>query len=136
AFILDDKLNQVPFTATYPKTGGNTEWSTRFDLDLGERQTLSFRYQLFQQSQGNGGVGQFELASQAYDSNATEQTFQFSDTQSYGVKLLNETRFQYIRDRNRQRPRDTGPTIVVQGGFTGGGSNQGATDDNQDHYEF
>lgn len=136
AFVLDDGLNQVPFTSTYPNTSGVTSWSTRFDMDMGERQTLSFRYELFQNLQSNAGVGQFELASQAYDSNVTEQTFQFSDTQTYGVKLLNETRFQYIRQRNRQTPQTLGPTIVVQGGFTGGGSNQGVNDDNQDHYEL
>jgi hypothetical protein len=84
----------------------------------------------------NAGVGQFELASQAYDSHSTEQTLQFSDTQTYGTKLLNETRFQYIRQRDRQSPKSLGPTIVVQGGFTGGGSNQGVNDDNQDHYEL
>lgn len=136
AFVLDDGLNQVPFTATYPNTGGTTEWSTRFDMDVGERQTLSLRYNLSQRTQSNAGVGQFELASQAYDSHAVEQTLQFSDTQSYGAKLLNETRFQYIRDRNRQTPQGLGPTIVVQGGFTGGGSNEGVNDDNQDHYEL
>lgn len=136
AFTLDSGLNQVPFTATYPNTSGSTNWGTRVDLDVGERQSLSFRYQLFQNMQSNAGVGQFELASQAYDSHAAEQIFQFSDTQSYGVKLLNETRFQYIRDRNRQTPQNSGPTIVVQGGFTGGGSNQGVNDDNQDHYEL
>ena len=136
AFNLNDDLNQVPFTATYPNTSSMTDWSTRFDMDVGERQTLSFRYDFSQRLQNNAGVGQFELASQAYDSSATEQTLQFSDTQTYGVKLLNETRFQYIRDRNRQTPQTFGPTIVVQGGFTDGGNNEGVNDDNQDHYEL
>ncbi|HET8636614.1 MAG TPA: carboxypeptidase regulatory-like domain-containing protein, partial [Acidobacteriaceae bacterium] len=136
AFVLDDGLNQVPFTATYPNTSSMTDWSTRFDMDVGERQSLSLRYSLMQFLRSNAGVGQFELASQAYDSHSTEQTIQFSDTQTYGAKLLNETRFQYIRQRDRQTPQNLGPTIVVQGGFTGGGSNQGVNDDNQDHYEL
>ncbi|MGH9586107.1 MAG: TonB-dependent receptor domain-containing protein, partial [Acidobacteriaceae bacterium] len=136
AFVLDSGLNQVPFTATYPNTSGMTDWSTRFDMDIGERQTLSFRYDFSQNLQSNAGVGQFELASQAYDSHALEQTYQFSDTQTYGAKLLNQTRFQYIRDRDRQSPQNSGPTIVVQGGFTGGGNNEGASNDNQDHYEL
>ena len=136
AFVLDSALNPVPYTATYPNTAGMTDWTTRYDYDLGERQTLTFRYNFSQRLQSNGGVGQFELASQAIDSHALEQTFQFSDSQTYGVKLLNETRFQYIRDRNRQTPQSSGPTIVVQGGFTGGGNNEGVSNDNQDHYEF
>lgn len=136
AFVLDSALNRVPYTATYPNTAGVTDWTTRYDIDVSKIQTLTFRYHFSQHQQTNAGVGQFELVSQAYDSHALEQTFQFSDTQTYGAKLLNETRFQYIRDRDRQTPQSYGPTLVVQGGFTGGGSNVGVSNDNQDHYEL
>ena len=88
-------------------------------------QTLSLRYQLERTTSTNAGVGQFELASQGFSSTNTEQVFQFSDAQAYGAKLLNETRFQYIRDRNNQTPVSTDPTLAVQGAFTGGGNNVG-----------
>lgn len=136
AFILDSSLNQTPFTEVFPNTSSETDYSTRYDIQVGKIQTLTLRYHLNQHTQTNGGVGQFALASQAYDSNNTEQSLQFSDTQTYGAKLLNETRFQYIRDRDRQTPQTFGPTIVVQGGFTGGGSNLGFNNDAQDHYEL
>jgi len=79
---------------------------------------------------------QFALPSQATNSENTEQIIQFGDTQAYGEKLVNETRFQYIRDRNNQASSDFTPTINVQGAFTGGGNNLGDYRDNQDHYEL
>jgi len=136
AFVLDSSLNQTPFTQVFPNNNSETDYSTRYDLQLGKIQTVTLRYHLNQHLQTNGGVGQFALASQAYNSNSNEQSLQFSDTQTYGVNLLNETRFQYIRDRSRQTPQTFGPTIVVQGGFTGGGSNLGLNNDAQDHYEL
>jgi len=136
AFVLNSSLDQIPFSDTYPNNSSYTDFSTRYDLQAGKIQTLTVTYHLVEQNQTNAGVGQFALASQAYNSHDTEQVLQFSDSQTYGAKILNETRFQYIRDRNRQSPQTGGPTIVVQGGFTGGGSNLGVNNDNQDHYEL
>ncbi len=136
AVVLDSSLAQVPFTQTVGKTTSYTDYSTRFDWSVGKVQTFMVRYHLEQETHGNGGVGQFALPTQAYNSNNTEQVLQLSDSQLYGVHLLNETRFQYIRDRNRQTPANLSPTIVVQGGFTGGGSNLGLNNDAQDHYEL
>lgn len=136
AFILSSSLQQEPFTQVFPTTGKNINYSTRYDIQVGKIQTLSLRYSYNLNNQTNSGVGQFSLASQAYNVNNTEQVLQFSDTQTYGAKLLNETRFQYIRDRDNQTPQTPGPTIVVQGGFTGGGSNLGYNSDKQDHYEL
>lgn len=136
AFVLNSSLDQIPFTGTYPNNSSYTQLSTRYDLQAGKIHTLTVTYNLLLQDQTNAGVGQFALASQAYDSHDTEQVLQFSDSQTYGAKLLNETRFQYVRDRNRQTPQTGGPTVVVQGGFTGGGNNIGVNNDNQDHYEL
>ncbi len=59
-----------------------------------------------------------------------------SDTQILSPKVVNETRFEYIRDRDNQLPLYTTPTITVQGAFTGGGNNEGTIRDAQDHYEL
>jgi hypothetical protein len=136
AVVLDPNLNQTPFSQAITSPTRNLNFGPRIDLQLGERQTLSLRYQLQQTTQTNAGVGQFNLASQAFNTQNTEQVVQFSDTQSYGAKIVNETRFQYIRDRNNQIAQTLTPTVSVSGAFTGGGNSQGITRDNQDHYEF
>ncbi len=136
AVVLDGSLNQTPFTQAISSPSSELNFGPRFDLQLGKTQTLSLRYQLWHNTQTNGGVGQLALASQAFNSDNTEQVLQFSDTQAYGAKIVNETRFQYIRDRNKQQPLDTSPTIAVQGAFTGGGNSQGVSRDSQDHYEL
>jgi hypothetical protein len=136
AVILDSSLNQTPFTQAISSPTRNLDFAPRFDMQLGKTQTLSLRYQLQQTTQTNAGIGQFSLASQAYNTQNTEQVLQFSDTQTYGAKIVNETRFQYIRDRNNQIAQTFAPTLSVQGAFTGGGNSQGVTHDNQDHYEL
>ncbi len=50
--------------------------------------------------------------------------------------MVNETRFQYIRDSDTQTPLSLDPTLIVQGAFTGGGSSSGTSVSNQDHYEL
>lgn len=136
AEILDSSLNPIAFSQAVASPTTELDFSPRFDYQWGEIQTLTLHYSLSRMSQTNGGVGQFALASQGFNSTNTEQVFQFSDVQAYGGKVLNETRFQYIRDRNIQTPQSLAPTVVVQGGFTGGGNNIGINRDNQDHYEF
>jgi Carboxypeptidase regulatory-like domain len=134
--ILDSSYNQVPFAQAVSSPASTLNLAPRFDLQLGKAQTLSLRYQLQRSTQTNGGVGQSALASQALNTDNTEQVVQFSDTQAYGAKIVNETRFQYIRDRNNQISLTPGPTVAVQGAFTGGGNTAGLSHDNQDHYEF
>ena len=66
-------------------------------------------------TQDNAGIGQFSLPTTGYNSNSTEQTVQISDTQTISPNIVNETRFQFIRDSDNQTPLSMDPTIVVQG---------------------
>ena len=136
AIILDSALNQTPFTQAVSSPSSFIDFGPRVDYQLGKTQTISLRYHLQRNTQQNSGVGQFALLSQAFNLDNTEQALQFSDTQAYGAKLVNETRFQYLRDRNNQISADNSTTISVQGAFTGGGNSIGDTRDKQDHYEF
>ena len=61
---------------------------------------------------------------------------QISDTQVLSANAVNETRFQYVRARDSQIAQNLDPTIMVQGAFTGGGSNAGVVRDNQDRFEM
>ena len=75
------------------------------------------------------------MPTQAYDSTSTEHTVQIGDTQVYGTKAVNETRFQYLRENSGLTSLDTNPQVSVLGAFTGGGNGTISTD-HQDHYEL
>ena len=108
----------------------------RFDFQLTPSNTLTIRYQYNRGIDTGDGPQQYSLASQAYNTTSYENTVQISDSQVINAHLVNDTRFEYERDRDSQIPQDTSPTITVQGAFTGGGSNDGTSRTNGDHYEL
>jgi hypothetical protein len=65
----------------------------------------------------------------------TQQTVQATETAMLGTRAVNETRFQYVRQRTDQTGDNSQPTISVQDAFTGGGINSGPSTTNHDHYE-
>lgn len=131
-----DPVTGGPFTQAFPNSRTKTNISPRIDLQLGQNNTLMIRYQFTQNNETNDGIGQFALPSQAYNVANTEQTLQISDTQVLSKNVVNETRFQYIRDRNNQTSQNFQPTISVLGAFTDGGNSLGNVTDNADHYEL
>lgn len=136
AELLDSSGNSYNYTAAVANPQSRLDISPRLDFQLGGNKTLSIRYMFDRQKETNSGVSQSALESQAYDTLNHENTIQVSDTQVLGANLINETRFQYTRDRNNQVARNSNSTITVPGAFTGGGSNQGVVRDNQDRYEL
>ncbi len=108
----------------------------RVDYQLTPSNTLSVRYQYNRGVDTGDGPGQYALASQAYNTHSIENTIQISDSQVFNAHLVNDTRFEYERDRDEQLPQDTSPTLTVQGAFTGGGSNDGTSRTSGDHYEL
>ncbi len=136
ADVLDASSNPFNYTAAVANPQSRLDVSPRFDFQLSPGNTLTVRYMFDRQKQTNSGVSQFALETQGYNVSNYENTLQVSDTQILSAKTINETRFQYIRDRDNQVAQNTDPTITVQGSFTGGGSNQGIVRDNQDHFEL
>jgi len=137
AYVLDPTtFQQEPYNASVPTPRTRTNVSPRMDFQLTPNNTLSVRYQWWQDNQANNGVGQFALPTQAYNVTTTEQTVQLSDTQLFGTKVVNEIRFQYLGERFNQTPASTAAVVNVQGAFVGGGSSAGYNIDAQDHFEF
>jgi hypothetical protein len=136
AQVLDPTGGSYNYAAAVPNPQSRMDLSPRIDLQLTPSNTLTVRYMYDRQKSTNNGVSQFALQTQGYDTLNQENTLQVSDTQILSPRLLNETRFEYIRDRDNQTPLNFTPTITVQGAFTGGGSNEGAIHDAQDHYEL
>src|SRR5229473_1810617 len=129
-------LNQIQLSESVPNPRTRTNISPRIDYQIGTNNTLTARYQFYRDTQQNAGVGGSTLPEAGYDTTSCEHTFQIRDTQILGSKIVNETRFQYLRENSRQTPLSTLPSINVQGAFSGGGSNAGAQTNHQDHYEL
>jgi Carboxypeptidase regulatory-like domain len=136
AQLPDPTGGSYNYSAAVPNPQSRLDLSPRFDFQLTPSNTLTVRYMYDRQKSTNNGVSQFALQTQGYDTLNQENTLQLSDTQVLSSKVINETRFQYIRDRDSQTPLFNTPTITVQGAFTGGGSNEGTVRDAQDHYEL
>jgi hypothetical protein len=113
-----------------------TNIGPRLDYQISKNNTLTARYQYFRDTQNNDGIGQFNLPPQAYNSKSMEHTLQISDTQVIGSKIVNETRFQFLGERDSQLAQTMTPAVNVLGSFTSGGNSQGNIIDRQNHYEL
>jgi len=132
---LDANLNPIQFTDSVPNPRTRTEFSPRLDYQVTQNNTLTARYQYERNNEQNNGIGTFSLPSQATNNFGTEHQVQLTDTQIINAKVINETRFRFVREENKSTALDFTPTINVNGAFTGGGNNGGNSDDVQDNYE-
>ncbi len=136
AELLNSGGTVYNYTAAVSNPQSRLDVSPRVDFQLGTNNTLSVRYMFDRQAETNSGVSQFALETQGYNVLNYENTIQLSDTQILSPSIVNETRFQYTRDRDNQTAQNSDPTVTVQGAFTGGGNNEGTVRDNQDRYEL
>jgi hypothetical protein len=137
-FVIDPTA-PVPVTTlaeSFPNPRQRTNIGPRFDWAVSKNNTLTARYQFWRDAETNNGVGGAALPTQAYYSKSIEHTIQLSDTQVFGAKIVNETRFQYVHDNSTQNPVDSNPAVNVLGAFSGGGSGSGTLDDLQNRYEI
>jgi hypothetical protein len=136
ATILDSSFNPVQVQESIANPRTRTNFSPRLDYQISASNTLTARYQITHETSQNGGLGQFSLPSQAYNLSETEQSVQVSDSQVLSPKVVNETRFQFQREKTHQLPFSTATSVQVQGAFTGGGSAQGDVRALQNNYEL
>jgi hypothetical protein len=123
------------YSIANPAPQSRTDITPRLDLALGEKNTLTTRFQYEQNDQSNVGVGGLVLPDAGYTSNSSETTVQVVDTQILSQRIINETRFEYQRESESEIALNTTPSINVQGNFNGGGSNSGTSATTQNHFE-
>ncbi len=125
ATILDSNFNPlgVGFGVVVPRR--NITFSPRLDYQLNTNNTLITRYSYNHSTTANNGVGGFSLPERAYTSSFTQQNIQLTETAVLNASMINETKFQYTRQRNESLGDITQPTIDVSSSFTAGGSQVG-----------
>jgi Carboxypeptidase regulatory-like domain/TonB dependent receptor len=125
ATVLDANLNplDVGFGVVVPRR--TLTFSPRFDLQLNPNNTLIARYSYNHSSTDNNGVGGFSLPPRAFVSEFTQQEIQLTETAVLNAAMINETRFQYSRNRATSLGDISIPTINVSNSFITGGSQVG-----------
>ena len=83
----------------YPNPSSRIDISPRLDLQLGQANTLTLRYDFYRAVTTNGGVGQVSLPSQATNTQSMENTLQASDSLVLSKNIVDDIRFQYRRFR-------------------------------------
>lgn len=136
AIVLDPALNPLAFNQSVLSPDRRTTFSPRLDYQLNQTNTLVARYTFEDTTRANEGVGDFNLPSRAFDVANTQHTIQLTETDVISGKVINETRFQYERNRRRQEGGLVAPTIRVLEAFTGGGAPVGVSATDQDNYEL
>lgn len=136
AYLLNSSLLPYNFVGEIPNPHQRTNVGPRFDWAPTKNNTLTARYQYYRDTENNNLGNPLDLPTQAYYTQSTENTVQLSDTQVIGSKIVNEIRFQYLRDDSLQTASNTTPTVTVLGNFTGGGYASGNQNDQQNSYEI
>ncbi len=136
AQVLNSSLTPTPFNVALLVPNRFFSFSPRFDYQLNPANTLVVRYSYSNSKANNVGASDFSLPERAFSRESTTQTFQVTETAILSPALMNETRFQYIRNRGQQNGNNEIPTIIVQEAFISGGSQVGLAHSNEDRWEI
>jgi hypothetical protein len=116
--------------------GSHLEVSPRVDMQLGQKNTLTLRYQYFRMNSSNNISGNTTLPTQATSSTETENSIQADDTQIINDHLVNETRAEYRLGISSGSPVSTLPMFGATGIFVGGGAGTQYSNDRSVHLEL
>lgn len=136
ATILDPAFNITPFSLALVRPTRFTTFFPRFDYQLNPSNTLVASYSYNHSKTERFSVGDFTLLSRGFDISNTEHTVRLTETAVLSPKVINETRFQFIRNSSQQEGDNSTPGIIVRDAFTGGGSQVGLSFNDSNRYEL
>ncbi len=137
AYVLNPNNFAIsPFSQAVLNPQSRLYITPRLDLQISSKNLLAVRYFLWNDSETNDGIGQFDLSSQAYNTHEREQGLQLMDTQVISSRTVNETRFEYRYDTSDQIPASTAPALDVLGAFTSGGDPLGSVLSTSNYFEL
>ena len=128
----------LPDGIAVPSPRKRNNMSGRIDWQLTPADTLTARYQFESNDQQNLGISGITLPSRGYSSSETEHTVQISNTHILGPRVINETRFQFIRNESSQTANALGAGVAINvlGDFNAGGSTVGRSREVLNRYEL
>jgi hypothetical protein len=136
AVVLGAGLTPLNFNQSILTPDRRTTFGPRLDYQINQTNTLVARYTFEQGTRVNEGVGDFNLLTRAFDVENTQHTVQLTETAVINRKVINETRFQFERNRRRQEGGTDAPVVRVLESFTGGGAQNALSSNDQDRFEL
>src|SRR5881227_3390741 len=95
ATVLNSALQPVDFGLGALVPRRNTNLSPRFDYAINSKNTLIARYNFFEFTAKNSGIGGFNLPQRAFESRNHNHNLQLTETAVINAFTINETRFQF-----------------------------------------
>ena len=129
-------LKPVVVNETFITPDTNTYGNARVDFKINKAHTLVGRFNYSQNAQDLQGIGGFALPTRAYKGKRNNFVLQITETALLNEKTVNETRFQYIRNRFNQASVLDAFALNVSESFSGGGAQVGSSSNNQDRMEL
>ena len=124
-----------PLSGALLSPSTRTNIAPRIDLQLGQRNTVTARYQYYRNST-TGNIGSTSLSTQSTTQTSSESTIQLSDSFIVNEHAVNETRFQYLRDYSSTSPASTVPQVGIPQTLTAGGATVQTSNDHTNHLEL
>ena len=117
ATVLGPGFTVQQFGAGFLRPVRSFNISPRLEYAINSRNTFIARYSFNRNHSENNGVGGFSLPERGYDSQSTNQNIQLTETAVINATTINETRFQFARNKNEQFGTNTIPTLNVSSSF-------------------
>lgn len=137
ARILDPvTLRPVTVNESFVTPDVNNYGNARFDFKINKVHTIVGRFNYNRSTQDQQGIGGYSLPSRAYRGLRSFLVLQLTETALINEKTVNETRFQFTRNRFNQSSIVDAFALNVQDSFSGGGSQVGASANDTDRYEL
>jgi hypothetical protein len=137
ARILDPvTLRPVTVNESFVTPDVNNYGNARFDFKINKVHTIVGRFNYNRSTQDQQGIGGYSLPSRAYRGLRSFLVVQLTETALINEKTVNETRFQFTRNRFNQSSIVDAFALNVQDSFSGGGSQVGASSNYTDRYEL
>ena len=137
ATILDPvTLKPLAVNEAFVTPDVNNYGNGRFDFKINKMHTLVGRFNYNRTTQDLQGIGGYSLPTRAYRGLRTYFIMQLTETAMINEKTINETRFQFTRNRFNQKSVLDAFALNVLDSFSGGGSQVGASSNDTDRVEL
>jgi hypothetical protein len=136
ATILDSSLNPVQIGQVILSPRRFTNFSPRVDYAINPRNTLVARFSYNRNLLENLGASGFSLPERGFNQSSSSQVFQVTETAVLNATTINETRFQFSRNRSESLGNTAIPTLNVSGSFVGGGPSVGHASSTSTRWEL